>query len=172
MLDQYVSIYETGAYHGILFDGLIVRVQFTLQKNILMQERLLYWPAPINIPEDDIDELGVREAANLYFSEIYAESKNFNMRSPLRYDFDSSNDNEHHPAAHVHIQHSECRLSAKRPICLNTFVKFLFTNFYPDIYPKVLDELEPLNYSGYQIKERATIVRSLIRSSVSSRGIG
>lgn len=157
MLEQYVSIYETGAYHGILFDGSIIRVQLKFEKNILVQESLLYWPAPIIIPEDDIDELGVREAANLYFSEINVASKNFAMRSPLRYDFDSSNDNEHHPAAHVHMQHSECRLSAKRPICFNTFIKFIFTNFYPDVYPKVLDELEPLNYSGYQIRDKSII---------------
>lgn len=157
MLNQYVSIYETGAYHCVLFDGSIVRVQFKFQKNILLQESLLYWPAPIIIPEEEIDELGIREAINLYFSDIKVSSKNFIMRSPFRFDYDPSNNSERHPATHVHIQHANCRIGAKRPICFNTFIKFIFSNFYPDINPKMLHDLEKLNYSGYQILDKATI---------------
>lgn len=156
-LNQYVSIYETGAYHCILFDGSIVRAYFKFHKNILLQESLLYWPAPITIPEEDIDELGIREAVNMYFSTVDSTSKIVIMRSPLRFDFDSSNINEFHPAAHVHMQHAECRICAKRPICFNTFIKFIFKNFYPDTYPPVLDDLKPLNYSGFDICDKAVI---------------
>lgn len=156
-LNQYISIYETGAYHCILFDGSIVRVQFKFRKNILLQESLLYWPAPIIIPEEDVDELGIREAVNMYFSDEESRRKKVIMRSPIRFDFDSTNVSELHPATHVHMQHANCRISAKRPICFNTFIKFVFKNFYPDSYPSVLEDLEPLNYSGFAICEKAII---------------
>lgn len=156
-LNQYISIYETGAYHCVFFDGSIVRVFFKFNKNILVQESLLYWPAPIAIPEEDIDELGIREAVNLHFSSIDVVSEKFIMRSPFRFDFDSSNNTELHPATHVHMQHAECRISAKKPICFNTFIKFIFMNFYPNIRPAVLKDLERLNYSGYENYNKAII---------------
>lgn len=156
-LNQYISIYETGAYHCILFDGSIIRAYFRFRKNILMQESLLYWPAPIIIPEEDIDELGIREAMNMYFSDDDMISKKVVMRSPLRFDFDSMNASELHPATHVHLQHADCRISAKRPICFNTFIKFVFRNFYPDCCPSALDDMERLCYSGSEIYDKAVI---------------
>ena len=122
-----------------------------------MQESLLYWPAPIIISEEDIDELGIREAVNMYFSDEELRSKSAIMRSPFRFDFDSLNANELHPATHVHLQHADCRISAKRPICFNTFIKFVFKNFYPDSCPSILDDLKRLNYSGFDICDNAVI---------------
>lgn len=156
-LNQYISIYETGAYHCILFDGSIVRAYFKFQKNLLIQESLLYWPAPIIIPEEDVDELGIREAMNMYYSDEGFRSRKTVMRSPFRFDFDSTNASELHPATHVHMQHAECRISAKKPICFNTFIKFVFRNFYPDSCPSVLDDMERLYYSGYEIDDKAVI---------------
>lgn len=156
-LNQYISIYETGAYHCILFDGSIIRTYFKFSKNILLQEILLYWPAPLNIPEDEVDELGIREAISMSFSDQGLRDERSSMRSPVRFDFDPSKSNENHPETHIHIQHANCRISARRPICFNTFVKFIFKNFYPDIYPVILDDLHPLNYSGYNICEKAVV---------------
>ncbi len=79
----YVSIYKTGAYHCILFDGSIIRAYFKFHKNILLQGSLLYWPAPIIIPEEDVDVLGIREAVNMYFSDTDSRSKKVIMRSPF-----------------------------------------------------------------------------------------
>ena len=156
-LNQYISIYETGAYHCILFDGSIIRVFFKFRKNILLQESLLYWPSPILIPEEDVDELGIREAVNMYFSDIDMLNSKVAMRSPFRYDFDSSNISEQHPATHVHIQHAECRISAKRPVRFNTFIKFIFANFYPEEYPSIFSDLQPLHYSGYTSFDKAIL---------------
>ena len=156
-LEQYISIYETGAYHCILFDGSIIRVYFKFHKNILLQESLLYWPSPIVIPEEDIDELGIREAMNMYLSDEKYICERIRMRSPVRFDYDSSNSTEDHPATHAHIQHANCRISAKKPICFNTFIKFIFKNFYPDIYPQALDKLDPLYFSGFETNEKAII---------------
>ena len=156
-LNQYVSIYETGAYHCILFDGSIIRAYFKFNRNILINESFLYWPAPILIPEEYVDELGIREAIDMCFPLITSTSRDFFMRSPIRFDFDSSKVSEIHPETHVHIQHSECRISAKRPICFNTFFKFVFFNFYPDKWIEKLNGLESINYSGFKGCEKAII---------------
>lgn len=156
-LEQYLTIYESGAYHCILFDGSIIRVYFKFNKNILLQQSLLYWPAPVVIPEDEVDELGIREALYMYLSDEKTINKKILMRSPFRYDFDSSKSNESHPMTHVHFQHPECRISAKKPICFNTFIVFIFKYFYPDFYPRIMEKLEQLNYSGYQEFDNAVI---------------
>lgn len=156
-INQYVSIYETGAYHCILFDGSIIRVYFKFHKNILLQESLLFWPSPIFIPEDDIDELGIREAVNAYVSLQSLTTTELKMRSPVRLDFDPTNKKPKHPSTHLHMQHSECRMSVNRPCCFNTFIRFIFLNFYPDIDMSVFRELETLNYSGFELQQNAII---------------
>lgn len=112
----------------------------------------------MNIPEEDIYELGIREAINMYLSDEDLRNQKVIMRSPLRFDFDLLNVSETHPATHVHMQHANCRISAKRPICFNTFIKFVFTNFYPNSCPSaIFDDLDWLNYSGYDIFDKAVI---------------
>lgn len=148
-INQYVSIIETGAYHGIVNDGSIIRAYFVFNKNILKAQSLLYWPAPITIPEEEIEELGIRDAMTFYLNDLTCESKNLRMRTPFRFDFDPSNSSEDHPSTHVHMQHSECRMKATKPICFNTFIKFIIKNMYPDI-PLNLKYFKNIYYSGYE----------------------
>lgn len=152
-INQYVTIYESGAYHGIVNDGSIIRASYSFKKNILVGQSLLFWPAPINIPEEDIEELGIREAMHLHLSSLNCDSKELRMRTPMRVDFDPQNASDVHPDTHVHMQHSECRISAKKPICFNTFIKFIISNIYPTLSLN-LRSLECINYSGYEKKSK------------------
>jgi len=157
-INQYATIYETGAYHAILFDGSIIRAFFEFQKNLLTRQSLLYWPAPIIVQYKDVEENGIREALNYILCDLNCDSKKLRMRTPFRLDFDSSNDSDSHPGSHLHIQHADCRLSSKNPVCFNTFVKFVFSNFYPDFpYLGVVKKFPILHYSGYRINEKAII---------------
>ncbi len=157
-LNQYATIYETGAYHAILFDGSIVRAFFEFQKNLLIKQSLLYWPTPVFIKAEDVAQNGIREALDYHLCDLSCDSKELRMRTPFRLDFDSTNATETHPGSHVHIQHSDCRLSCKNPVCFNTFIKFVFTNFYPEFtFLNVIKKLPILHYSGYEVNEKATI---------------
>ena len=140
---QYISIYESGAYHAILLDGSIIRVFFKFKKNILTHQSLLYWPAPVVIPEEDIEILGIRSAIEDYLC-YECEKSPIKMRSPFRLDFDSSNSTDEHPATHLHMQHADCRISTKNP-----FIKFIFKNFYPDNNLYIIQKLPTLSYSCY-----------------------
>lgn len=55
------------------------------------------------------------------------------MRSPIRVDFDIKNDTELHPKAHIHTQHPKSRMNTVKPICFNTFIKFIFNHYYPTV---------------------------------------
>jgi hypothetical protein len=146
-LNQYIKIYDTGAYHAILHDGSIIRACFNFYKNMLLEESLLFWPSPIDIPEEIIDEYGIYDAIVRYF--VSDKINNFlKMRTPVRLDFNHVNNTTSHPATHLHIQHRDCRISVREPCCFNTFVKFIFKNFYPDISNKILNKLHPLKLSS------------------------
>lgn len=156
-LNQYTSIYETGAYHCILFDGSIIRVYFKFKKNILTNESLLYWPAPIVIPEEDVDELGIREALDMYIASQDSTKTELRMRTPVRLDFDPLAQKEGHPVTHLHMQHHNCRISVNSPCCFNSFIKFVFMHFYPHIDLDFLHKLEPLRYSGFEVHQSAVV---------------
>lgn len=155
--NQYISIYESNAFHCILFDGSIIRVSFRFSRNILVEQSLLYWPAPITIEDELLEEFGIRHAFDIEIQNLNSKSQNFKMRSPLRLDFDSKNGSDVHPETHLHIQNSESRLSVNRPICFNGFIKFIFLNFYPEVSCAEIRKLTEINYSGYTMNNDAIL---------------
>lgn len=130
-LGQYMYILTNNSYHCLLFDGSLIRVNFQFEDNILLTQNLLWWPAPYNYGELLIEGYSPVEL----MEDFYGDPKwheVIRMRSPIRIDFDESNDTTDHPQGHVHIQHYETRLSIKKPICFNRFIDFIFRNFYPE----------------------------------------
>lgn len=130
MLDQYIHILQTNSYHCLLFDGSIIRANFEFEDDKLLRQNLLWWPAPYNY--GDILQEGYPPVELFQnFCEDKDWPKIIRMRSPIRIDFDSSNNAEKHPPGHLHIQNEETRLNINNPVCFNRFVNFIFRNFYP-----------------------------------------
>lgn len=130
-LEQYKHILETNSYHCMLFDGSIIRANFEFENDVLMSQNLLWWPAPYDFSNLMLEGFSpVDILLDLYGDTKWHEM--VNMRSPLRIDFDSSNNTETHPCSHMHIQSEKTRMSISHPICFNRFVSFVFKNFYPD----------------------------------------
>lgn len=156
---QYLSILKSGAFHALLQDYSIIRVSFKFEGPKLISQNLLWWPCPVRFENDEHDEYTPAEIVELYLSEF----ANLQMRSPIRIDFDSENDKEDHPKAHLHTQHYESRMNTVRPICFNEFLKFIFNHYYPHI---IFDNSKfsniPLNYEKgksieYLLKEKMLI---------------
>jgi hypothetical protein len=55
------------------------------------------------------------------------------LRSPLRFDFDRSVDRTDHPAAHLTLNSSDCRIGCVAPVSVLRFLDFIFSNFYPSL---------------------------------------
>lgn len=129
-IDQYLEILSGNSYQILLSDYSIVRYSFVFDGAKLEQQNILWWPCPVKMDIDTENEFGIVEGIKQKINASSNQS-DFIMRSPVRIDFDSSNDTNQHPRAHVHIEHADCRINSKEPICFNRFMKFIITNFYP-----------------------------------------
>jgi hypothetical protein len=132
-IPQYRSFIETGAFTCLLIDGAIIRAAYKFKGRDLVSHTLLWWPSPFAIAPEDLELGGVVEIFDLY-SGSNDWHEQIQMRTPVRFDYDSVNASSSHPASHVHMQTSECRLYVDRPVCFNRFIKFIFLNFYPKLY--------------------------------------
>ena len=132
-IGQYLQIVKDNAYFALLSDYSIIRGSFTYDnKGNLLCENLLWWPCPVNVDRDAVEELGVADAVELILYENKIASQ-LRMRTPIRIDFDYSNDTSEHPAAHMHMQHENCRINTIEPICFNKFIRYITKCFYPGI---------------------------------------
>ena len=131
-LAQYEHILLNNSLTCILFDGSLIRSTFKFENNKLIGHSHLWWPAPFNCN----GLIKVDQTPFELYEELISDYKwfdNINMRSPVRIDYDPSNDTEEHPAVHLHTQHHECRIKVNKPICFNRFIQYIFDNFYPDL---------------------------------------
>lgn len=158
-LTQYHHIIETNSYHCLLFDGSLIRVNFEFEDDLLLKQNLLWWPAPYdygNILQGVFPPIDI-------LKDFYGDQewhKNIRMRSPIRIDFDSTNNQKDHPHSHMHIENEETRINAVSPICFNRFIDFIFRNFYPqftlpfsqfDFIKYKIPDLETMDYLFSQI---------------------
>lgn len=158
-LEQYLHILETNSYHCLLFDGSLIRANFIFEDDVLLTQNLLWWPSPYDygdLLQDGYSPVDLLK--NFYDDTKWHEV--IRMRSPIRVDFDSTNNTINHPHSHLHIQNEETRLNTNYPICFNRFVDFIFRNFYPkfkvpfsefDFIKYKTQELQTYNYLFSQI---------------------
>lgn len=132
-LDQYRQIIMNRSYLCILFDGSLIRVSYTIRNGKLIGHNLLWWPAPYKYSQVSLDDVPPDQMI-LDFMDDAQWYDHMEMRSPVRIDYDPRQEvvSEIHPPVHMHMQHKDCRIFVERPICFNLFIKFIFTNFYPD----------------------------------------
>lgn len=131
---QFRHFLETGAFHCLLTDGSIIRGSYTFEGDRLIKHSLLWHPSPFPLEPEDLTAWG----GPLDLIDLYMTGRDWHqhirMRSPLRFDFDPSIESSEHPASHLHLQTNSCRLFVDRPVCFERFIKFVFKNFYPELY--------------------------------------
>lgn len=143
-LTQYRHILETNSYHCLLFDGSLIRVNFEFEDDFLLTQNLLWWPAPYdygNMLQDGFSPVEILE--DFYGDQNWHQ--NIRMRSPIRIDFDSTNNKREHPHSHMHIENEETRIDTISPICFNRFIDFIFRNFYPQ-FKLSFSQFDFINY--------------------------
>src|SRR5260370_23887527 len=65
---------------------------------------------------------------------VDAEPTGMVLRSSLRFDLDLAAARTGHPAAHLTINSSNCRIACTAPMHVLRFIDFIFRHFYPDIW--------------------------------------
>lgn len=147
-LAQYHHILETNSYHCLLFDGSLIRVNFKFEDDFLLTQNLLWWPAPYDYEDLLQDFAPIDILKNFYIDDTWHQ--NIRMRSPIRIDFDSTNNTKNHPHSHLHIQNAETRINTVYPVCFNRFIDFIFKNFYPQ-YIFQISQSDFINYKIHNL---------------------
>ena len=118
-------------YSALLYDGSIVQISYEFDYRRLVGHRLLYFPCPFDFDQDLLDTAGLFEVMQVY---IGGEAELVKLRTPVRFDYDSSAESERHPESHMTFQWSHCRIPVFSPLSPGHFIRFLFKNFYPTIW--------------------------------------
>lgn len=148
-LSEYISLLLRSQYTLVLFDGSLIQISYTIERNEIVGHRLCWYPSPIDISDvREVDEIVFRlkdllmensEALEDHLTDpqpSYPVKLNgvYN-RSPLRFDFVAMPEaqKDAHPDVHMHISHENCRIPVKTPLCIRMFMRFIVENFYSDI---------------------------------------
>jgi hypothetical protein len=76
------------------------------------------------------------------------------LRPPFRFELDSKNVSEEHPLSHAHLGRSTSRIPVVAAMCWDYFARFIFMNFYPEVFEKVSPRLRfPPPYRASCISE-------------------
>lgn len=160
-VNQYLNILSSNSYHGLMYDYSIIRCSFTFNNDKLISQNLLWWPCPVKIDNEFVEEFGLIDSIKMMLEDSNI-STYIQMRSPVRFDFDYKNDSSIHPKAHVHLQHYNCRINTNKPICFNRFIKFILDNFYPDL---VVD-YRKWNFLKYNYNNSSQIIEYLNKNEL------
>lgn len=139
-LSEYINLVENRQYSLLMDRGDMFQISFTLNRDQLVKHRLCWYPCPIRLSRDEIENSNVVDAIVERMNN--AEVKDFYSKSPIRFDFDPKGATEKHPVSHLHLISEDCRIPVKTPLCLRKFMDFVTSNFYTD-----LEEICKLNNS-------------------------
>ena len=157
-IKQYEYILKNNSYHCLMYDGSLVRANFCFNDGVLISENLLWCPSPFS---ENADLLGIFTPHDL-LEDIYGDKewyKKINMRTPIRFDFDSKKHENNHTAAHAHFQHHDTHVDVIKPICFNRFIEFIFQTCYPSKTIRFAKE----DYIEYRINELPQIDKQPIQ---------
>lgn len=128
-VNTYLAWVEAGAYSSLLLDGSLLQITYDIEEGRIVGHRLAYVPCPYDV---DHDLLASGEALIDVLS-IYLGDHPM-LRSPIRFDYDLAAARTGHPAAHLTINDSNCRIACVAPLHALRFVDFVFRNFYPSYW--------------------------------------
>ncbi|MGK3957607.1 DUF2290 domain-containing protein [Arthrobacter sp. R4] len=128
-LDQYLAWIQSGAYSVILFDGSLLQLTYDVSGGAVSGHRLAYIPCPYEL---DLDLLAegepIADIVELHIGQVPV------LRSPIRFDFDPAAAKPGHPATHMTLNATSCRIGCIAPMHALRFVDFVFRNFYSDLW--------------------------------------
>jgi hypothetical protein len=129
-VEQYCHWLDNGTFSAILFDASILQVSYDIRAGEIIGHRLAYIPCPFMV-----DDALLREGEPVAdVVALYDSLSDIRLRSPIRFDFDRAAAAPRHPASHLTLNSSDCRIACVAPIHVHRFVDFVFRNFYPTFW--------------------------------------
>lgn len=148
---EYREWIDCQGYTVVLFDGSFIQISYDFTYTQLIGHRLMYFPCPFDIdPGMLLSDLSLIEVIDLY----HDERDRIRLRSPIRFDYDVNASSAYHPTSHFRFQWAHTRIPVMAPISLGHFIRFIFKNFYPEIWNTLQFVREwPLEYLGDTITD-------------------
>ena len=138
-VEQYEDWLANGQYSAVLFDASLLQIQYQIGYGSIVAHRLAHIPCPFNVDKTYLDEgWPVADVVSLY-----TDISDVVLRSPIRFDFDLKTAGLMHPAAHMTINSSNCRIACVAPMHVHRFVDFVFRHFYPPLWQAHIRFFEP-----------------------------
>jgi hypothetical protein len=125
---EYLSALGAGHYSAVLYDASIIQMTFDIEGGRVTRHRLNFVPCPYVIDLDLLTEGEPMEVVRMYADDPKQEVA---LRSPVRFDYDSENATNGHPAAHLTINSDACRVACVAPMHAYRFIDFVFRHFHP-----------------------------------------
>ncbi|MEX0983927.1 MAG: DUF2290 domain-containing protein [Actinomycetota bacterium] len=122
---------ESGAYSAVLFDGAMLQLSYRFVSNQIVAHRLAWIPSPFEFEPGFLESQPLIDVFDLYAA---GPARDVVIRAPIRFDFDVEAARPGHPASHLSINSGHCRIACAAPVGVGQFVRFVFSNFYPDVW--------------------------------------
>lgn len=130
-VDEYRSYLAAQDYLALLSDGAIVQVSYDLSQRRVIRHRLCFYPCPCAFDPDLASGEPLLDVIDMYLQE---SPSHLRLRTPLRFDYDASREDDQHSPAHLHMQWAHCRCAVAGPLSLGRFTRFVFKHFYPSLW--------------------------------------
>ena len=125
-LGDYIHELKNRHYSLLFRDNSFVQVTYFFDGHAVVGHRLSYVPSPLQIDEAVWAEAGL-EAALPNTQELPTA---FWCRGPWRFDFDPQAEAPGHPASHLTVNHSSCRIPVAYPLALDRFLTFVVEHLH------------------------------------------
>jgi len=122
---------EAGEYAALLPDGALLQIRYRIVNGSIAAHRLAYVPCPYSIDQDLLETDPVADVLDLHLSEPHDDVR---MQSAVRFDFDPDAAAADHSAAHMTLNVSSCRIACEAPMSPEDFTRFIYRNFYRDLW--------------------------------------
>jgi hypothetical protein len=129
-LEQYLQWVLDGSYSAILLDASLLQITYDIADGEIIGHRLAYVPCPFIVDQTLLEE--GNPIADIV--SLYDNLADVALRSPVRFDYDPLAATSSHPAAHLTINSTDCRIACVAPMHVHRFVDFIYRHFYPRLW--------------------------------------
>jgi hypothetical protein len=113
---DYLSLLQRQEYSYLMNDGGAVQIAYVFRDSEIERHRLAYYPCPFPIEKDELQAFGGGLVD--FISEVLLTrmEETLQLCSPVRFDYAPEAIGDFHPASHVTINTSTCRIPARSPL--------------------------------------------------------
>lgn len=128
---EYTMWLANRQFSVVLLDGGLLQLTFDFAGADIVGHRLAYVPCPFDFDRELLLEMPLLDLLQDFGP---PPADDVRLRSPIRFDFDPTATRTDHPASHVTMISSTCRIPSAGPLSLGHFVRFVFRHFYPTLW--------------------------------------